>query len=182
MREQLDQVTDDTALDATMALFQAPIVLVERALRADVLDRPRAESLLKALRRRCRPNTIATGARSRTGSQPCSCPSLGYEAGQEGLQAEGVLLEALAGLATRPAGAPVVVQWEGIAYRVDRAAPELARLTDVRTSQEGNTLDAALTLSGIGRDLESARDVAQVRSIEKSAARAVLGARGDRTQ
>ena len=130
------------------------------------LDRPRAESLLKAF-------AAVPSDRDRYGREVANwiatvlLPALGYQAGQEGLQAEGVLLEALAGLRTRPAGAPVVVQWEGTAYRVDRAAAELARLTDVRTSQEGNTLDAALTLSGIGRDLESARDVAQVRSIEK---------------
>src|SRR4030095_9164997 len=141
-----DQTTDDTSLDTTMALFQAPIVLIERALRARALDRPRSESLLQAfaavptdrdLYGREVANWIAT----------VFMPVLGYQAGQEGLQAEEVLLEALAGLGTRPSGAPVVVQWKGAAYRVDRAAAELARLTDVRTSQEGNTLDAALTLS-----------------------------------
>ena len=164
---QLDQVSGDTDLDATMALFQAPIALVERALRVHALDRSRAESLLTSLAdlssdrgRYAREvaNWIATSL----------LPSLGYDAGKEGFQAEGVLLEALSGLTAPAAGAPVVVRWEGIAYRVDRAAPELARLTDVRASQEGNTLDAALTLVGIGRDLESAPDVARVRSIEKA--------------
>ena len=48
------------------------------------------------------------------------------------------------------------------------AAPELARLTDIRAGQEGNTLDTALTLTQIGRDLESTREVAQVRSAEKA--------------
>jgi hypothetical protein len=161
-----DQITDDTSLDTTMALFQTPIVLIERALRARALDRLHSESLLKAF-------AAVPTDRDRYGREVANwiatvfMPALGYQASQEGLQAEGVLLEALAGMGTRPAGAPVVVQWEGTAYRVDRAAAELARLTNVRTSQEGNTLDAALTLSGIGGDLESARDVAEVRSIEK---------------
>src|SRR6185295_9316018 len=95
-------------------------------------------------------------------------PALGYEPGKEGIQAEGVLLEAVTGLtAAAPSPAPTV-KWEGIAYRVDLAAPELARLTDIRAGQEGNTLDTALTLTQIGRDLESAREIAQVRSVEKA--------------
>jgi hypothetical protein len=163
---QLDRSSDDAALDVALALFQAPIVLVEHTLQAGVLDRPGAESLLKAF-------AAVPTDRDRYGREVANwiatvlMPALGYKAGQEGVQAEGVLLEALAGLLTRPAAAPMVVQWEDATYRVDRAASELARLTDVRTSQEGNTLDAALTLSAIGRDLESARDVAQVQTLEK---------------
>jgi hypothetical protein len=164
---QVDRAPGYAGLDRTLALFQAPIALVERVLRAHAIERPRAESLLKAF-------AAVSSEPDRYGREVAHwiatslLPALGYEAGKEGLQAEGVLLEALAGFGTRPEGAPTVVQWEGSTYRVDRAASELARLTEIRTGQEGNTLDTALALANIGRDLESARDVAHVRSTEKT--------------
>jgi hypothetical protein len=163
---QLDQIAGEAGLDTTTALFQAPIVLIDRALRARALDRPRTESLLKTL-------AAVPSDHDRYGREVANwmetlfLTALGSQSGQEGRQAEGVLLEALAGFSAPPITAPVAVQWERIKYRVDLAAPELARLTEIRSGQEGNTLDAALTLSAIGRDLESASDVAQVRSIEK---------------
>ncbi len=165
--QQLDRSLSDVGFDATLTLFQAPIVLVERAVRARALVREKAESLLREL-------ATLSADHDRYGREVGSwiatslLPSLGYQPGREGMQAEAVLMEALAGLSGPHAAAPVIVQWEDRKYRVDRAAPELARLTDIRTSQEGNTLDAALALASIGRDLESARDVAHVRSAEQA--------------
>src|SRR5262245_45994313 len=101
----LDQTVNGAGLDVTMALFQAPIVLVERALRTRALQRATAESLLKTFAAlpsggdhygRDVANWIATSL----------LPSLGYQHDKEGLQAEGVLLEALSGLATPQTAAP----------------------------------------------------------------------------
>ncbi len=49
--------------------------------------------------------------------------------------------------------APVLVTWEADQYRVDVAAAELARLTEARGLQGGNTLDTALALCRIGATL-----------------------------
>jgi hypothetical protein len=163
---QLDRSLDDVGFDSTLTLFQAPIALIERALRARALDHAKAESLLTDL-------AALSADHDRYGREVADwtaaslLPALGYQAGKDGTQAEGVLLEALSGLSGPSAAAPVIVQWEGHSYRLDQAAPELARLTDIRSSQQGNTLDTALTLSRIGADLESAREVAQVRSSEQ---------------
>ena len=54
--------------------------------------------------------------------------------------------------ARQPSPSPVTVTWEAEQYRVDVAASEIARLTEARGLQGGNTLDTALALCRIGGD------------------------------
>ena len=51
--------------------------------------------------------------------------------------------------------------WEAQQYRVDVAAPEMARLTEVRGLQAGNTLDTALALCRIGATLAASDSLAR---------------------
>ncbi len=164
---QLDRNLSDAGFDSTLTLFQAPIALVERALRAHALDRAKAESLLKELAA-ISSDSDGYGGEVAGWIVASLLPALGFQPQHEDVQAEGVLLEALSGISAPHGTIPVTVDWEQRQYRVDRAAPELARLTDVRASQEGNTLDTALTLAAIASALSGARELAQVRAAEKS--------------
>ncbi len=154
-------------VDAMMALFQAPIALIDRAVRVRALDSAHAAALLKSFAE-LTPDHAQYGRDVAAWLEGSLLPSLGFDRAAEGIQAESVLLEALTGLAAPPSiGRPTMVRWEGIEYRVDLAAPELARLTEVRAKQEGNTLDAALALARVGAALSAARDVAQVRTLQQ---------------
>jgi hypothetical protein len=154
-------------VDAMMALFQAPIALIDRAVRVRALDSAHAAALLKSFAA-LTPDHEQYGRDVADWLEKSLLPSLGLDRAAEGIQAESVLLEALAGLTATPSvTGSTIVRWEGVAYRVDLAAPELARLTEVRAKQEGNTLDAALALARVGAALSTARDVAQARTAQQ---------------
>src|SRR4030095_12397994 len=64
--------------------------------------------------------------------------------------------------------APVTVTWEAGRYRVDVAASEIARLTEVRGLQAGNTLDTALALCRIGAARAASDSLATAREVTAS--------------
>jgi hypothetical protein len=167
--KHLDAVVGTSgAVDAMLTLFQAPIALIGRAVRVRALDPARAAALLTSFAA-LTPDRDQYSRDVADWLETSLLPSLGFDSTAEGAQAESALLEALAGLTAPPpeARAPIV-QWEGLAYRVDFAAPELARLTEVRTRQEGNTLDVALGLARVGTALATTRDVTQVRALHQT--------------
>lgn len=155
---------DSAAFEARLALFQAPLMLVSRARQAQAIDTGGARALVASLA------ALDPGQAgySRAVAQWIAdrlLPALGHDPTVEGLSAEGTLLEALAGLrAPVDPSAPGTLTWEGHRYRIDAAAPELARLTEVRGLQSGNTLDQALTLSHLGGALARAGTVAEVQA------------------
>jgi hypothetical protein len=72
-------------------------------------------------------------------------------AGQGDDGAETAFLTALAGPVN--AGGPATIEWEGDDYRLDFAAAEEERLLRARERQGGYSLDAALKVESIARDL-----------------------------
>lgn len=156
-------VADDTAaLEIGLALYQAPLMLVTRARQARALDERAAQTLVASLSD-IEPARSGYGRAVAGWFDTALLPALGYDSSFEGASPEATVLEAVAGLrAPASADAPRTLIWEALPYRVDVAAPELARLTEVRGLQGGNTLDTALALCRLvatlaTRDLESAR-------------------------
>ena len=162
--------TDVAAAEIALALYQAPIALVGRLVRSRALSTDAAERVLASLAD-LDPATDRYGQSVARWLEEILLPSVGYDPTSEGAIAEGALLEALAGLrAPADAAAPDAVTWESYTYRVDAAAPELMRLTEVRTRQGGNTLDTALALCRAGRAVAEARDLTAVRALEAALA------------
>ncbi len=62
----------------------------------------------------------------------------------------------------------MTVTWEAEQYRVDVAASEIARLTEARGLQGGNTLDTALALCRIGASLAAGDSLATAREATAS--------------
>ena len=157
-------VADDTgALEIGLALYQAPLMLVTRARQARALDERAAQMLVASLSD-IEPTRSGYGRAIAGWFDTALLPALGYDASVEGASPEATVLEAVAGLrAPASTDAVLTLIWEALPYRVDVAAPELARLTEVRGLQGGNTLDTVLALCRLGatlarRDnLESAR-------------------------
>ena len=157
------RLSNDAASEIRLALFQAPIALVDRLVRLQALT-PEAAGRLLGTFADLDPHAAHYG-RDVAGwlTRELLAPA-GYDPSMAVL-AEATLLESLAGL-----GAPPVttlsepIAWESNHSRIDTAAPELQRLTEVRMQQGGNTLDGALALSGAVRTLAEARDLDGVRA------------------
>ena len=151
---RLSVVSADIARhEQTLAVFQAPLMLLVRARQVRAIPADAARTLVASFSRLV-PSESGYGRAVGTWIETALLPALGHDPATEGASAEATLLEALAGLRT-PAldsGAPTVT-WESHSYRVDLAAPELVRLTEVRGLQEGNTLDTALTLTRLGTSI-----------------------------
>ena len=147
--------------EVALALFQAPIALVDAAVRGAATGGPELLRLLQGLIH----STAAPDARRLAAwFDTAFLPALGHDPSLD-VPAESVLLEALAGFAAAaPDRAERTIEWEGQTYRLDAAAPELVRLTDVRQRQGGNTLDAALELARIGSLLASAATLEDLRA------------------
>jgi hypothetical protein len=154
---------DPAALEIRLALFQAPLVLVTRAHQARAVDAAAARALVASLAA-LHPERPGYGRAIAQWIAGGLLPAIGHEAAEEGASAEGALLEALAGLRAPAGPAPEPVTWEAHAYRIDAAAPELARLTEVRGLQGGNTLDQALALARLGGALAGAATPAEVQA------------------
>jgi hypothetical protein len=157
-----------SGIENALILFQAPIALVERALRAGTIQASTANELMRRVAHIdfMRPEAARVVA---DWFDSAFLPALGGSDGTD-QYAEQLLLGALAGKAAGTSDANVTVEWEGTTYRVDFAAAELARLTDVRAMQAGNVLDTALGLSRSARALASAKDVSAVHAARDSLA------------
>ncbi len=141
---------DPASREIGLALFQTPLMLITRARQSRALDDNDVRALVDALSR-IEPTRDGYGRAITTWLDVALLPALGHDPSLEGASAEATILEAVAGLRAPVAlGPPVTVQWETFAYRVDVAAPELARLTEARGLQGGNTLDTALRLCRLG--------------------------------
>lgn len=156
---------DAAALETGLTLFQAPLVLLTRARQARAIDTERARTLAAALSA-IDPGLPGYGRAVAGWIDTALLPALGHDAAMEGASAEGTVLEALAGLRA-PAGPAQMVAWEDRHYRADAAAPELARLTEVRGLQGGNTLDTALDLGRAGAALEAAETPDQLQAVRE---------------
>jgi hypothetical protein len=125
----------------SIAEFQSAIVLIQRAVRADVLDSARADRLIAAL------SSLDVSARDGYGqhfSRWFRDELVGAFRRGEDASAEATVLSALAGVTPHRAP-PRQVKWEDRAYLADPPAAELRRLQLVRERQRGKSLDAALT-------------------------------------
>ncbi len=161
---------DRDAAEITLALYQAPIALAGRLVQAHALSSEAAQRVLASFAD-LDPAAGYYGRAVADWIEKTLLPAVGYDESLEAAITEGALLEALAGLRA-PADAAVAdaVTWEAYTYRVDAAAPELQRLTELRTRQGGNTLDTALALCRIGRGLAEAKDLAAVPSLHAALA------------
>ena len=158
---RLSELPGDAAeLESRLALFQAPLMLVLRARQVQAIDASRAAALVASWSR-VAPEGAGYARAAAGWFDQVFLPALGHDAALEGASAEATLLEALAGL--RSPAAPVTVTWESHPYRVDWAAPDLARLTEIRARQGGNTLDTALALGRLGATLGSGAGLDTVR-------------------
>lgn len=159
---------DTAALEIGLALYQAPLMLVTRAHQARALD-DRAVRTLVASLSEIEPSRDGYGRAVARWFDTALLPALGHNPSLEGASPEATVLEAVAGLrAPVSATGPDTVSWEGHHYRVDVAAPEMARLTEVRGLQGGNTLDTVLPLCRLGATLATGDSLSTAR--EASAA------------
>ena len=154
---RVTSVADDTgALEIGLALYQAPLALVMRARQARALDDHAVQTLVASLSD-IEPARDGYGRSIARWFDTALLPALGHDPLLEGASAEATVLEAVAGLRARGAAStPATLTWESLPYRVDVAAPELARLTEVRALQHGNSLDTALALCRLGATLAKA--------------------------
>jgi hypothetical protein len=166
MVQQARMLDSRTGMDADrpLALLQAPIALVDRAVLAGVVDVATASGLLTRLAT-IDPTAPGIGRAVGQWMEGDLLPALAGKPTVADGDAEGVLLESMAGIVPGQAPAAAArVQWEDLVYRVDAAAAELARLREVRNRQGGNTLDLALALTRAGTTLARATDRAAIQS------------------
>jgi hypothetical protein len=148
-----------------LSLFQGALALVERARVARTIDAVRAGGLVRSL-------SLLPFAGGEFAGSVAGWIESEYlravggsmaPAGTSGAATvEAQVLSAFAG--QRPNAPPPdrILDFEGTRYRVDPAAPELARLLAVREKQGGATLDEALAFERAVRGLAGAGSVARV--------------------
>jgi hypothetical protein len=163
-----DVAADTAALEIGFALYQAPLMLVARAHQARALDDPAVRTLVASLSE-IEPSRDGYGRAVARWFDTALLPALGHNASMEGASAEATVIEAVAGFrAPESVKSPVTVTWEAEQYRVDVAASEIARLTEARGLQGGNTLDTALALCRIGASLSAGDSLATAREATAS--------------
>ena len=151
--DRLSVIAKDTAqLESALTLFQAPLALVRQAREGRAIDTAVARDLASSVSR-IRPAASGYGRAVGDWLERQLLPALGHDPSMQGLSRESTLLEALAGLRAPGAASASTLTWESHVYRVDIAAPEVARLTEVRRLQGGNTLDTALAVTRAGAAL-----------------------------
>jgi hypothetical protein len=161
--DRVTAVTVDMAQrESLLALFQAPLALLTRAVDVRAIDEAGTRDLVVSLSRIV-PAESGYGRAVGDWIDRQLLPRLGHDPAIEGLSRESTLLEALAGLRSRVASPIATLAWESHNYRVDIAAPEVARLTEVRSLQAGNTLDTALAVTRAGVGLGGDDPVAAAR-------------------
>jgi len=153
-----DRVThgsDRQKSTTAVAVFQGALALIERARFSRVLDPAQAEALVTSL---CDVSLSDEGEYlggvaswierdffGAVGTQPDD-----PDAPREGREADDRVLAAMTGATVRPSKTerPVpIVEWEGLAYRVDPPSGDLRRSIAVRQRQVGTPLDVSLALA-----------------------------------
>jgi hypothetical protein len=156
-----DRVThgsDRQKSTTAVAVFQGALALIERARFSRVLDPAQAEALVTSL---CDVSLSDGGEYlggvaswierdflGAVGTQPDDPDA--PDARREGREADDRVLAAMTGATVRPSKTerPVpIVEWEGLAYRVDPASGDLRRSIAVRQRQAGTPLDVSLALA-----------------------------------
>jgi len=128
----------------TLAQFQGALAAITRMRQADTIDAARAEALVRSL--------IALPVSQEDGYGGALAGWIGTELVPlpRGDTIEQRLIAALAGTAPRTS---TLIDWEGHQYHLDLAFAERRRLEIVREKQGGPSLDLALSVAGIARDL-----------------------------
>jgi hypothetical protein len=165
---------------AAVALFQGALALVERARFSRSLDATQADALVASL---CAVPVNDEGeylGGVAAWIEQAFLPAVGAaqtsEAARAALPLEDRALAAMAGFTAARAGvagAAPTVAWEGLAYRVEPASAEFARLVAIRGRQAGAPLDPGLAFARIAarvRAAVSAADVVACLSALESAA------------
>jgi hypothetical protein len=128
----------------TLAQFQGSLALISRVRLSETIDLPTAQRLVVSLAA-----VPLTGGRYEGGIarwidrelMPVMPPAP---------RAEARLIGGLAGLHARAATTPRV-QWEGQEYRLDFAAADARRVSEIRERQGGYSMDVALELARVAR-------------------------------
>jgi hypothetical protein len=141
--------TDTAQLESALTLFQAPLALLTRAREGHAIDTAATRDLAASLSH-IPPAASGYGRAVGDWLDRQLLTALGHDLAIEGLSPENTLLESLAGMRASSAASASTLTWESHVYRVDIAAPEVARLTEVRRLQGGNTLDTALAVTRAG--------------------------------
>ncbi len=147
--DRLGAIGDRGRAAVALAQFQGALALVERARYGRVLTTDGAQRLVESLASVPVSDDgeysgavaawISAQLVPALGPPPASRP-----AGTDGLgDLEYRVLAAVAGVGPRQAEVPVI-EWEGLAYRVDPGAAELQHMARVRRKLGGASLDAAL--------------------------------------
>lgn len=162
---RLSAVSADVARhEQTLAIFQAPLTLLVRARQVKAISAETARTLVASFSRLV-PSETGYGRAVGAWLDTELLPALGHDPTTDGASPEATLLEALAGLRTPAAADGATVIWESHSYRVDLAAPELVRLTEIRGLQEGNTLDTALAATRLGASISGKDGAAAAQQI-----------------
>jgi hypothetical protein len=141
--QAVNAIGSGTPRDLSVALFQAAVGMIERGTRSRALPPDAARALIDSLvaipvdRGRGYGERVAEWMRTRLLEAAPPAPPASSDPVEEGV------LSLLAGAVN--GGPAPFVEWEGVRYRVDPAAAELARLRRVRQRQGGPSLDAAIT-------------------------------------
>jgi hypothetical protein len=125
-------------------LLQGALAVVARARFAGTLDVGTAERLSRSLFETAVGEKAASPRVLAGWVERALLPELGRLVGGGARPGErdATVLAAMAGV--RPGGSPAPSEWEGLWYRADPAAAELARLEGVRRRQRGASLEEAL--------------------------------------
>jgi hypothetical protein len=178
---RLGRIGDTAAAAASLAGFQAALAVIDRARSGRLLDPPTATTVVRSLLDVAPGDDgFYHGALARWfGAVLLPALATGTRTRLSPSTREHITRLALAGGAEpAPGFEPPVVRWEDQPYRVDVAAPEMARIEQVVVRLAPNTLGAALDLADVALSLE-ARDRA-LADILRSADRMALIAAGVR--
>lgn len=135
------QVPEDLA--RAHAGLQGALAVVDRARVRGAIDAPAAERLVRSLVQVPLPGVVPWERGLGGWVQQTLLPALVGTVGGDAADADGIVLRAMAGVATdRPASA--TFDWEGLWYRAQPERAELRRLEGVRRRQGGQSLAGAL--------------------------------------
>jgi hypothetical protein len=149
--EQLGKIPDRRAAMVALGLFQGSLALIERARTGRVIDAAAASSLVRDLSKNGFTDEGDSSGRVRAWLTMAFLPALGAGLPANGASGanpyETLVLSACAGRALSMSDSPDLgLTIEGLPYRVDPAASDLARYQGVREKQRSIPLDAVLDL------------------------------------
>jgi hypothetical protein len=128
----------------TLAQFQGALAAIVRMRQAGTIDASRAEALVGSL--------IALPVNQEDGYGGAIAAWIGAELVPPP-HSDAIEQRLIAGLAGPTPRTSALIEWEGHQYRLDLSFAERRRLELVREKQGGPTLDVALSVAGLVRDL-----------------------------